>query len=619
VEQVNKRQLLGGKKMRNGTNIYVLTLLFVFLLLPADLLYADWPEQGKLTASDGGPSDYFGNSVSISGDYAIVGAYWDDDKGADSGSAYIFAASAEISGSTWHDADADLVLDAEDDVMPGWRIYADVNENGQFDAGEPNDLTDANGNYVLTVPAGTWVVAEEGKPCWEQIYPGGEGTYTVTVDDPCVALAGYNFGNARPSEIHPSSWQEGEQDKLTASDGTAIDLFGFSVSVSGDYAIVGAYLDDANGSNSGSAYIFTPNDVNCSQWDQQAKLLASDGNTDDYFGWSVSVSGDYAIVGAYLDEDNGIYSGSAYIFKRDGTSWSQQVKLLASDGAAYNYFGESVSISGDYAIVGAYGDDDKGTGSGSAYIFKRSGTSWSQQAKLLASDGAAFDYFGYSVSVSGDYAIVGAYLDDANGSNSGSAYIFKRDGISWSQQAKILASDGAADDYFGYSVSVNGDYAIVGAYLDDANGSDSGSAYIFKLEGTTWTQQDKLTASDGAAGEYFGYSVSVSGDYAIAGAKYDNDNGSYSGSAYIFKRDGTSWSQQAKLLASDGAVGDYFGCSVSVSGIYAIAGAYGDDDKGGNSGSAYMFSKTLWPREDLSGDGLIDFMDIAIMASQWLQ
>jgi hypothetical protein len=380
------------------------------------------------------------------------------------------------------------------------------------------------------------------------------------------------------------AWQE--KQKLLASDGAAGDKFSYSVSVSGDSAIAGAHVDNDNGDWSGSAYIFKWNGTN---WIEQAKLLASDGVADDYFGYSVSISGDLAIIGAPGNDDKGSGSGSAYIFKRNGTSWVEQAKLIASDGAPYEWFGWSVSISGDVAIVGAHYDDDNGSNSGSAYIFKFDGTNWIQQAKLLPSDGAANDWFGWSVSISGDAAIAGAYGDDDNGADSGSAYIFKWDGTNWIEQAKLLASDGAAGDEFSYSVSISGNVAIAGAHLDDDNGSDSGSAYIFKWDGINWIQQAKLLASDGAADDCFGCSVSVSGDVAIVGAHYDDDNGSNSGSVYIFKFDGTNWLEQVKRIASDGAADDDFGNSVSISGDVAIVGAHLDDDNGTDSGSAYIF------------------------------
>jgi len=375
-----------------------------------------------------------------------------------------------------------------------------------------------------------------------------------------------------------------EQDKLLASDGAAYEYFGTSVSIDGDYAIIGA---SSNDDENGAAYVFTRSGTD---WTQQAKLLASDGAAGDMFGFSVSIDGDYAIIGASDDDDNGAGSGSAYVFTRSGTAWTEQAKLLASDGHYGEYFGNSVSIDGDYAIVGGYyGYDDNGV----AYVFIRSGTDWTEQAKLLASDGAADDMFGYSVSIDGDYAIIGARWDDDNGVDSGSAYVFIRSGTAWTEQAKLLASDGDQGEYFGGSVSIDGDYAIIGARWDDDNGVWSGSAYVFIRSGTAWAEQAKLLASDGAADEWFGCSVSIDGDYAIIGARWDDDNGGTSGSAYVFTRSGTAWAEQAKLLASDGAAGDIFGCSVSIDGDYAIVGARGDDDNGVWSGSAYAFTNNI--------------------------
>ena len=375
--------------------------------------------------------------------------------------------------------------------------------------------------------------------------------------------------------------------KITASDGAAVDAFGYSVSISGDYAVVGAFLDDDSGSSSGSAYIFKRVGES---WAQEAKLLPADGAASDKFGRSVSISGDYAVVGAFFDSDNGIASGSAYVFKRTGASWAEEAKLFPSDGATSDVFGISVSISGDYAVVGASGDDDNGSASGSAYVFKRSGTSWAQETKLLPSDAAAGDFFGKSVSISGDYAVVGAQENDDNGTNSGSAYVFKRTDVTWTQEAKLLPSDGATIDVFGISVSISGDYAVVGAHRDSDNGSFSGSAYVFKRTDVTWTQEAKLLPSDGAADDQFGISVSISGDYAVVGAQENDDNGSNSGSAYLFKRSDTIWTQEAKLLASDGAAADEFGRSVSISGDYAVVGAWRDNDNGTDAGSAYLYS-----------------------------
>ena len=384
-----------------------------------------------------------------------------------------------------------------------------------------------------------------------------------------------------------------EQAKLVASDGEAEDYFGRSVSISGDYAIVGAYGKEGNEPENGAAYIYKRDGTN---WTEQAKLVAPDAKKWDLFGASVSISGDYALIGATGVDDKGKDSGSAYIFKRNGETWTEQAKLFASDGVADDRFGDAVSIDGDYAIIGAYGDDDKGTFSGSAYIFKRNGETWTEQAKLVASDGEENDFFGRYVSISGDYAAVGVYLDDDKGNASGSVYIFKRkpkgwfNPEMWTEQAKLVASDGAFGDCLGCSVSISGDYVVAGAYLDSDEGKRYfGSAYVFKRSGKTWSEQAKLVASDGEAEDYFGQSVSISGDCIVIGAYGDDDRKKYSGSAYIFTYDGEKWNEEAKFFASDADKNDFFGQWVSISGKYLIIGASGNSEKGEYSGSAYIF------------------------------
>ncbi len=263
------------------------------------------------------------------------------------------------------------------------------------------------------------------------------------------------------------------------------------------------------------------------------KLIPSDGSEGDWFGSSVSISGDYAIVGADGGENNGVSTGAAYIFKRDSdTNWVEEQKLLASDGVEFDGFGISSSISGDYVIVSAPWKDNF---LGAAYIFKRNVNTWSEEQKLLASDGNANDEFGLAVSISGDYVIVGARGQD---NRRGAAYIFKRDGNTWVEEQKLVASDGDTTDRIGYSASISGDYAIVGARFKD---NWQGAAYIFSRENTTWTEEQKLLASDGTSNDWFGWSVSITENYAIVGATGDDNK---KGSAYIFKRGGTTWTEE---------------------------------------------------------------------------
>ncbi|MBY0112375.1 MAG: hypothetical protein K2Y21_06105 [Phycisphaerales bacterium] len=370
---------------------------------------------------------------------------------------------------------------------------------------------------------------------------------------------------------------------LIAPDSAANDFFGFSVAITGDTVIIGAYGDDVGvNADQGSVYLFTRAG---SSWTQQAKLIASDGASGDRLGYAVAISGDTVIMGASGD-DIGVKAnqGSAYVFARAGSSWTQQAKLTAADGAADDNLGQSVAISGDTAIVGA-GLDDAGANvdQGSAYVFVRVGPTWTQQAKLAANDGAAGDAFGSAVALTGDTAVIGAATDDAGANvDQGSAYVFVRAGSSWSQQAKLSAADGAAGDGFGLSVAISGDTAIVGANLDDIGISvDQGSAYVFIRSGTTWVQQSKLaTALDGRAGDRFGSSVAISGDTAIIGAP-NQDLGFLTpdqGAAWVFSRIGSTWiGPDLQLLASGGAASDNFGFSVALSGDTALVGASGDD------------------------------------------
>ena len=254
-------------------------------------------------------------------------------------------------------------------------------------------------------------------------------------------------------------------------------------------------------------------------WNLEAKLLPSDGAADDKFGFGVSLDGDTALIGASGHDAQGADAGAAYVFLRTGTTWTEQAKLLASDGAAGDSFGtEAVSIEGDTAVIGAIYDDDSGGDSGSAYVFVRNGTVWSEQAKLLASDGAAVDFFGRYVDISGDTALIGAMRDDDLGSSSGSAYVFVRTGTVWSEQAKLLASDGAANDVFGLDLALDGDTAVVGASQHDFLGNDSGAAYVFVRNGTLWSEQAKLLASDGMAEQAFGRGVAIEGNRVLIGA-----------------------------------------------------------------------------------------------------
>ncbi len=309
------------------------------------------------------------------------------------------------------------------------------------------------------------------------------------------------------------------------------------------------------------------------------KLLPSDGAERDEFGYSIAIDNSVVAVGARDDADNGFKSGSAYLF--DASNGVQIAKLLPSDGAAEDGFGSSIAIADGVVAVAASLNDDNGTDSGAAYLFDA--VTGAQIAKLLPSDGAAGDRFGYTIAIDNGIVAVGAAFDDDNGTDSGSAYLF--DATTGAQLAKLLPSDAAESDYFGVAIAIDNGIVAVGVLWDDDNGTDSGSAYLF--DASTGAQLAKLLPDDGADGDVFGIAIAIDDGIVAVGASLDDDNGTSSGAAYLF--DASTGAQIAKLLPSDGAQSDMFGRSISIDNGFVAVGAFYNDDKGDNSGSAYLF------------------------------
>jgi hypothetical protein len=325
--------------------------------------------------------------------------------------------------------------------------------------------------------------------------------------------------------------------KITASDATE---FGKAVAISRDYAVIGARQPSSTSFLSpGAAYIFLNDGSN---WTQQAKLTATTAeNTEDEFGCAVAIDGDYVIVGAKY-EGPLLEQGKAYIFHRNGSNWVQQAVLVASDPVEFGNFGAAVALSGEWATVAST--------EGAAYLFQRSGSTWTEKAKLTG---------GTAVSLRGNYTVVGAH-------------IFLRSGATWQEQTVVTPSDPTPNNWFGSSVSISGNYFIVGAYGANA-------AYVFGRTGSQWNEQAKLQPSSNPlfGPRLFGQAVSISGDYAIVGNTGDDGGGSGAGAAFVFLRMGTAWLEVEKVIVSDAAVFDGFGTSVaidgSVRGARAIVGA----------------------------------------------
>ncbi|KAG5187461.1 FG-GAP repeat-domain-containing protein, partial [Tribonema minus] len=569
-----------------------------------------WEQKTKLVASDAMPNDYFGYSVSVSGTYAVVGAYVRTQLGVVySGGAYVFERNSGTG--TWEQMAGLYPSDLVTFSRFGWSVSV----SGTCAIVGALSKSGVGGAYIYERNSvGAWeekaILTASDSTAQFGISVSIDGTYAVvgannkTVSSLNGAGGAYVFERAAPSPPPPSppppargqpptgEWEH--KAVLYPTDAYASDFFGYSVAVSGTYAVVGAFFSDPGGKTSaGAAYVFERNSGTIA-WEQKTKLVASDAMPNDYFGYSVSVSGTYAVVGAYNRKQLGVSSsGGAYVFERNSgtTVWEQKAVLFPSDLPTGSFFGNSVSVSVTYAIVGAYGK----SGGGGAYVYERnSGTgTWEEKAILTMSD-TTTGQFGYSVFIDGTYAIVGARLKTVSKTNSGAAYVFERNSgtTAWEQKTKLVAADAMPSDQFGYSVSVSGTYAVVGAYVRKRLGvANSGGAYVFERNSTSgvWEQKTVLFPSDLPTGSMFGYSVSVSGTCAIVGA-YSKSGG---GGAYIFERNsGTSAWEEKTILACPDSISAIFGFSVSIDGTYAVvSGRNKTVSSVSNAGAAYAYER----------------------------
>jgi len=664
--------VVAGAPYANGPgNDYDVGAAYVFVRWPNGWPPGTLNEDAKLLASDRATADQFGHSVAISGDTIVVGAIGDegDEPGMwDVGSAYVFVGS----GSSWTQHAKLRASDgaAWDEFGRSVAISGDTVVVGVPYA---NQHTGSAYVFVEPVPYG-WggVLNEDTKLLASDGSVGGFGaSVAISANTIVVGQPGGDGGTGASGAAWVfvgagSNWTE--YTKLSAPDGVSGDRFGSSVGISLGGArgtlLAGATGDDDHGDDAGSTYTFG---WDGSGWSQETKLFAwRDDPTGDRFGFPIAVDGDTAVVGASLSDDNGLGSGSAYVFVWDGSRWTQRAVLLASDGSEGDRFGDAVAISGDTIVVGADFHDGEATDSGQAYVFVKPPDGWAgvlfESAKLLPVDAPFGRQFGFSVGISGDTVVVGrpgspgesAYIflkpnggwsgtvyeyarllpsdnpvnyawrvaidgDTAvvgahgDAYDPGAAYVFVRPDSGWSgllnENAKLLASDGAGGDQFGGGLAISGDTIVVGA---PESGGHSGSAYVFTKPTGGWSgthnQNAKLLASDAATGNRLGSGVAIDGDTIVVGAPQS----SYGvGRAYVFIRPAGGWSgtlnESARLISSDATMGDFFGMSVGMSGTLAIVGAPDDDDLGSASGSAYSFDVS--GALDSDGDGIADPVD----------
>ena len=445
-----------------------------------------------------------------------------------------------------------------------------------------SDFSTSSGSFVINSNSGSFTVT----PTADAITEGAE-TFQIQIRTESVSgTIVSQTGNItiNDTSIDPS-WAQ--QAKLTSSNNSGSDRFGERVAIDGDTAVVGAYFYDTSGgvnSPKGAAYVFTRSG---STWTQRAMIQSNDIAVGDYFGITVAISGNTIIVGAQYEDGSSSSAtnyGSVYVFTGSGSSWTQQAKLVDPNPSTNDWFGShSIAISGNTIVLGSILSDDTATNSGTAHIYTRSGSTWTYKGQLESSDVAAYDRFGAGIAIDGDTVLIGAYGEGGSGTSRGAVYVFTSNNnwSSWSQQAKLTASDAQDNDYFGYGLDLDGDTAVIGAFGEDDTGSNSGSAYVFTRSGTTWSQQQKLTASDSAANFDIGLSVAIEGDKIALGSRgADSDTGA----VYIFKLSGSTWTEEEKLVSDEGAQNDDFGERVSFSSNYLIASTKDE--------AAFIFNRT---------------------------
>eukprot|EP01084_Bolivina_argentea_P317102 549756_1 len=544
-----------------------------YIFEKANIINATWTQTAKLVANDGIAGDQFGMSVSIDNNIALIASF---------GDAYIFEKQININQVLWTQTARLVPNDGTAFINFGYSVS--IHNNSAL-IGWPGNGIDSGSAYIFEKVNEIWIQTAKLVP--NDAANDHFGT-SVSIHNNIALIGSPSPGHAYIFEKVNGAWTQTA--KLVANDGVASDNFGTSVSINNNIALIGSPYNDDMGSNSGSAYIFEKD----ATWTQTAKLVANDGVAGDQFGRSVSIDNNIALIGAWMGSNS--ESGSAYIFEKkhtvSGFVWVE-TKLFASNGAQSDRFGYSVAIYKNFVVIGAYYDDSK---AGSAYIFEKVGVSWVEIKQIFASDRSSGDYFGNSVSIHENIVAVGAYQDVTNGSNSGSVYVFEKTGTTWPTYSydKLNAWDGAPSDDidFGRSVSVYNNTVLVGSYAHDINNkTNSGAAYIFEKIQGSWTQTHKLFPFNGSISDYFGFSVSLFENIALIGSYLDDDMALNSGSAYIFEREiNGNWIETEKLVAYDGASQDLFGRSVSIHGNHILVGAYYDDDPqiGMNTGSAYM-------------------------------
>ena len=374
--------------------------------------------------------------------------------------------------------------------------------------------------------------------------------------------------------------------KIYPTDGSEDDRFGQSVLITDDWIFIGANRDYTNNINSGSVYIYNyDQNMNIVLFE---KIIPSDYSSDQFFGKSLSYNNDWLAVSSIYDEDNGIKSGAVYIYHFNGESFIEHSKITAFDGSSFDRFGYSIDIYSNKLIVGSIYDDDRGENSGAAYLYEYQNDNWDLIDKICPEHLSSMDLFGYSVSMNDSYLAVSSPQSSLENSQAGAVDIFSLEDYNFLEFNTIIPEDLGQYNQFGKSLEMDSTLLAIGSIYDDENSINAGSVYIYRLIDGSWVFNDKIFASDGIANDNFGLSLSLNNNWISIGS-IDDDNGIDSGSLYLFESENGIFIEKAKLSSSDGNPYDEFSSSLSLKSDFLVVGAKFDDDNGNNSGSAYFY------------------------------
>jgi hypothetical protein len=554
-----------------------------------------WQKEATLIPSDITSYGCFGYSISLSNNRALIGDFGNFNVETESGSAYLF----EFDGIRWTEVHKFKSSQKAFGEFYGYSVSIDGDRAAigalKYDD-TVNNITDVGAVFIYDYSEGNWIETQRLTPI--DSHSNQYFGYSVSLNDSRLLVGSPEdfdndiFGSAYLFDLAGSNWTQTQ--KINASDAINHDSFGKIVKLNNDRAVIGAHGTE-------SVYIFN-NDG--STWIESQKITAFDSTGNDVFGKSLDMFGDRIVVGAYKNNNK----GSAYVYDYNGLNWTFNTKLESGDGVNDDNYGYAVALSGQSVLVGAPRDDDRGENSGSIYSYAYTGANWGNTQKYITQVSSYKDEFGSAIAVSNTRAIIGS----PNDNETGSAYIYDFDGSSWIQSQKLFASDAEANDLFGKSVSILGDIAVVAAFNDDnSNGSNAGAVYVYKYIGNKWEEIQKIIAPSANTSFYFGVtlvlsdtslfiredagvyiyqnngiewiysetltvplgtnnrtllgnSISVDGNKVLIGDVLDNENGDYSGAAYIFEYNGNNWIETDKLLPSEIGNESLFGASVNL-------------------------------------------------------